>query len=520
MKTPEEFKNDVYAKSKVYANKKKKTKRIVTSCLAVVLCFGVVFAAAKLLPIKNNAENHVNSGGEETVKEKNVSAAEFDAPTDVSQTLSDQPDSPGGEKTVQSEEVSAAEFNDPTAEGKRENGYFTIDKSSSAVDLGKLVSSAEEIKSAGGINETFKSSFFDFSSEMLRYSYESGKNTLVSPTSAVFALAMTANGANESVQSDMLHVIADGLTMDELNAYLYTYARSLMSGDGYTLGIADSVWFRSDGTLKVNEKFLEKVSKYYDADIFGVPYDETTVKDINGWVSRKTDGMIKKIYDSPDDFANTVLTLINAVVFEAEWRNCETSYKDVEKSFFNSKGEEEKTEFFSFVESLGYIDTDDTVGFIKNYKGKYAFAAFLPDEDVSIDDYVASLDGKKLASLLSSAEYEDVKIEMPEFTCDVDFEMNDMLQKLGMASAYAGGFENMAISEYGPIAIGNVFQKTHIEMMPTGTKAAAVTVVVMPGACIDISDIVTIALNRPFVYAIIDTENGLPLFVGAVNTIK
>ena len=411
----------------------------------------------------------------------------------------------------------------PPAEAEAENGYFKIQKSSSAVDLKKLVNVGTEDVDAKTVDEKYKASFYDFTSEMLRYSYKSGENSLISPTSAVFALAMTANGANESVQNDMLHVIADGLTMDELNAYLYTYARSLMSGDGYTLGIADSVWFRSDGTLKVNEKFLEKVSKYYDADIFGVPYDGSTVNDINDWVSEKTDGMIKKIYDSPDDFANTVLTLINAVMFDAAFENTEYAYKEREKDFVNSNGETQKADFFCYKECLQYIDSADTEGFIKYYEGgKYAFAAFLPDENVNIGDYVASLDGKKLASLLSSAKFESMKIEMPEFTYDFDFNMNDMLISLGMGSAYHGGFENMAISEWGNVHIGNVFQKTHIEMMPTGTKAAAVTVVEMKaeGIAPVVTDYKTVTLDRPFVYAIIDTENGLPIFLGVLNTTK
>ncbi len=409
-----------------------------------------------------------------------------------------------------------------TPEAENKDGYFSIRKSGSAVDLKKLVNKNENDVNEKTVDERFASSFYSFASEMLKHSYKPGENTLVSPTSALYALAMTANGANADVQSDMLHVIADGLTMDELNAYLYNYSRSLMSGDGYTLSLADSVWFRNDGTLKVNEKFLEKVSSYYDADIFGVPYDETTVKDINDWVSEKTDKMIKKIYDSPDDFSEMALTLINAVAFDAAFENTEYQYKNKKLDFVNSKGEKEKADFFGYNEYLKYIKTDDETGFLKYYAGgKYALAAFLPNDGVSIDDYVLSFDAGKTASIISSGSSERVELSMPEFKYDVSFNMNDMLKTLGMESAFNGGFENMAVSEWGDIYIGRVFQKTHIEMMPTGTKAAAVTVVEMKNECAPVFvEPYKITLDRPFVYLILDTETNLPLFIGAVNTTK
>ena len=48
-------------------------------------------------------------------------------------------------------------------------------------------------------------------------------------------------------------------------------------------------------------------------------FNEKTLRDINNWVKKNTDGMIEKIIDDFDPSA--VMYLINTVLFDAEWEN-------------------------------------------------------------------------------------------------------------------------------------------------------------------------------------------------------
>ena len=48
-------------------------------------------------------------------------------------------------------------------------------------------------------------------------------------------------------------------------------------------------------------------------------FDEKTLRDINNWVKKNTDGMIEKIIDDLDPDA--VMYLINTVLFDAEWES-------------------------------------------------------------------------------------------------------------------------------------------------------------------------------------------------------
>ncbi len=86
----------------------------------------------------------------------------------------------------------------------------------------------------------------------------------------------------------------------------------------------------------------------------------------------------------------------------------------------------------------------------------------------------------------------------------------------------AADFSRMAQTDTGLLYINRVLHKTHIEVDRAGTKAAAVTAVEMTNeaAMLEPEETPTVYLNRPFVYAIIDTETGLPIFLGSVNTIN
>ena len=69
--------------------------------------------------------------------------------------------------------------------------------------------------------------------------------------------------------------------------------------------------------LKVNPEFLRVNEEYYGAQAYRVPFDSRTVEEINGWVKDNTEGMIDRIIERIDP--DTMMYLINAVSFEADW---------------------------------------------------------------------------------------------------------------------------------------------------------------------------------------------------------
>lgn len=80
-----------------------------------------------------------------------------------------------------------------------------------------------------------------------------------------------------------------------------------------------------------------------------------------------------------------------------------------------------------------YLDDGKAIGFIKPYRNGYSFVALLPNEDISLSDYAASMTGKSFADTIKNAEDVPVEAAMPKFSYDYDIEMSGALKALGMS---------------------------------------------------------------------------------------
>lgn len=384
-------------------------------------------------------------------------------------------------------------------------------KSGAVRDLTEGISKNESASKAP--DDEFKAAASSFAAELFKDNYSKGKTTLVSPLSVLTALALVQNGAQGNTLAQLEQALG-GLDRDTLNAYMRAYCDFLTESD--ELKIANSVW--TDSSVEAKQAFLQKAVDSYSAQIFSAPLSsKKTVSSINSWVKKNTDGMIPKIIENAD--RDAVMMLINAIAFEAKW---ETPYTndDIEKLEFNSySGKSKKTEFMCSTESV-YLSDSDAVGFMKPYKnGRFAFAALLPNEDVSIDDYIASLSGEKLMKIFSSAkENEEVDVKMPKFKAEHSTQLIDTLKKMGVKDAFDSNTADFSsLIENRDAYIATVVHKTFIEVDENGTRAAASTLV---GAdTMSLMEPYSVCLNRPFVYMIVDTETNLPLFIGVQTEI-
>ena len=356
----------------------------------------------------------------------------------------------------------------------------------------------------------------DFAIRLFKASEESGKNTLISPLSVLCALAMTANGAEEETLQQMEEVL--GMTTEDLNLYLYSYMKNLPQGDKYKLSLANSIWFTEDELFTVNQDFLQTNADYYGADIYKAPFNEQTKKDINNWVKQNTDEMISEILDRVP--VDAIMYLVNALAFEAEWS---AIYKkdQVREGVFTKEDNTKQNVDFMYGSEGTYLEDENAAGFMKYYKGgKYAFVAMLPDEGVSVSDYIASLTGESVNALLTNPQHTTVYTAIPKFETEYSVEMSEILKDMGMPKAFDPNnaeFEGLGTSNAGNIFISRVLHKTFISVGEKGTKAGAATVVEMDdGAAAEPQEPKEVYLDRPFVYMLIDCENNIPFFIGTM----
>ena len=377
------------------------------------------------------------------------------------------------------------------------------------------------VKSADALNKAYTPAVAEFALKLFKQSLNDDGNTLISPLSVICALAMTMNGARGETLAQAENVF--GMDIDSLNEYLGAYISALPQGEKYKLSLANSIWFTDKNQFDVRTDFLQLNADIYGADIYKTVFDGKAVKTINNWVKGKTDGTIDRIIEDVED--DNVMFLINALAFDSEWQVIYEDESSVRDNAFTNADGTVSTVKMMFSGEGTYLDDGSATGFIKNYAdAKYAFAALLPNEGVSVFDYIASMSGEKLCETLSNARASAVNVGLPKFESSFSAEMSEALKALGMSDAFdcgAADFSGIAsLDSCHTLYISKVLHKTFISVGERGTRAGATTAVVMNYCTSEgpVEELKTVVLDRPFVYMIIDCETMLPIFIGVQTT--
>ncbi len=404
---------------------------------------------------------------------------------------------------------------------------FTLGKTSefNSPEIGSIrLDNTVDVLASEGVktDEKFAAAEMDFGVELLKKCYDKNKNLLISPVSISTALAMTANGADGETRKEMEKVLGGDLTLDQLNEYISYYAAHLPQEPKEKAYIANSIWFKDSEKFKVLDSFLETNKKFYNSEIYKTDFSPKTAKDINSWVNKNTRGMIPTLVKDEDMNDALRMMLINTLYFEAEWQRM---YNTPHSSHFTDiNGNDHEVDMLSSEEYL-YYDLGNADAFKKPYKGNYSFVGILPHEDVDFNKYIEDLDSEKLLEGLKVSEDPstfELHVSIPKFKYNYSQTLKNILSEMGMPLAFDMAADFSKINDQTvPLAdklfIGNVLHKTRIELTEKGTKAAAVTAVMMEATCVEPVKLknIYITLNRPFVYMIVD-ENNVPAFIGAV----
>ena len=392
----------------------------------------------------------------------------------------------------------------------------------------------------------------DFSAALFRKTVadeeDPDKNVLISPLSVSLALGMTMNGAKGVTLDEMQKVLGGELTAEQLNAYYAGWSEALeqekeivyynpTDPEGFgeweeiremskPVSIADAVWIKDDPQMiQVPGKFLQTLFDYYRAGAYKAPFDNSTVDDINSWVSDKTHKMIPKLLEKDSLTDDHVMVLVNALTFESLWLSPYEQWNVGTRTFHAADGSEREVEMM-FGEYGSYLDDGKATGFVNPYKDdRYCFAAVMPNEGITLDEYIAGLDGDALTKLLQSTKSHDVIGGLPKFSFSYSTRMKQTLKALGMPTAFGDGKESADFSGLNSVPnadtyIDEVLHKTFIDVSESGTKAAAVTAVMMANGSAVMDPPIRITLDRPFLFMIVDKQTNLPIFLGAVKDIQ
>ena len=365
----------------------------------------------------------------------------------------------------------------------------------------------------------FLESAGSFSWSLFQESISSPGNILISPASVYLALAMTINGSDKETRTAMQEALfAQKLTLAELNEGSRDWMVLLLDKNRQKkqLSLANSLWLAS--TFTANPAFLQSNDDYFAAAARSLDFQQDSAKaQINRWVKQNTGGKINQIVDEIDPYS--VMFLINAVYFKADW---EKPFKREQTGpgLFAAPAGTSQVQYMNQMASLAYFRSQDCQGVLLPYEsGDFAFLAILPDAAITARQWVSKTSARDLADLLDQAKPQSISLSLPRFKSRHEERLNDALASLGMAVAFIpdqADFSLMSQDGTDQLFISEVKQKAYLEVDEKGTEAAAVTSVEMRATSMPLADL-NLQFDRPFIYGIIDTRTGLPLFLGLME---
>ena len=362
----------------------------------------------------------------------------------------------------------------------------------------------------------------DLGAGLMQYAAaQEAENPVLSPLSAYLCLAMLMPGANENTKAEFEKIL--GADWDYVSALAADIAAQLEKTGGSTkLDLANSIWTDDDKAV-IEEEWLKTVKAYFGPDIYSADLpSDGALKAINKWVNDKTNGMIPKLHDDNYD-KDTIMVLLNALYMKADWAHkFEGNYTN-DREFTKADGSTVTVPFMNMYEAYeSYIKTEDAEGIMLPYDdGRLDFIALKPDSG-DARGYAASLTGAKLKELIAAAKADTfVTVNMPKFSTGYSVYLTDALKAMGMTDAFDPFLADLSGAGRGvdgPLYISYVFQRVKVDVDEEGTEAAAVTeIATAEGCALPADEPIVLTFDKPFVYAIVDTGTGVPLFAGVME---
>lgn len=324
---------------------------------------------------------------------------------------------------------------------------------------------------------------------------EGNDNTLVSPLSMAYLLSMIQSGAK-------------GNTLNELNIALDNYDLQPIENIDSKISMANSMWINNKYKNDINNTFATALKINYHSEVL---YDEFINADnINKWVSEKTYNMINELF--PSDSVNsvdTIMALVNAIGINFKWDEEFDCNKTTMGNFLDKN-------VYMMNSNEKYLESDYYTGFIKDYEklsdnSQYEFIGLLPKKD--IQDVINNISNDVIKNSITESK---AHIQIPRFKYEYNVNnVKGILESLEIKDMF-----NKEKANFGGIAediyVSSIVQKTYIDFMESGTKAAASS-----GGAFDITSAAEekeVIFNKPFVYLIRKKGSNNIYFIGTVNS--
>lgn len=468
------------------------TKRLLSLLLAIILIFSITGCAASkddTKPTDSSVETETVTNPSEETTDNTQADETTDETTTETKNPTEESTDPTTETTTPKEETTTdKETNKETNKDTNKNNTTETESKNeqgTTATTDRVVVKDEDSTSVSQTAYT-NVGLQIFDSKMISYmekTFGVTENTFMSPLSLKYTLAMAAIGSSGKTQQEILQVLGFK-SVDECENWAKSYMDSVKSLDNLktddeqsgmiggfvsstgggptTLNIANSVWHNTNQGGKIKTTFANAINKACGAEVFNVSSDKLK-NQMNEWVSKETNGMIKNMFDDSVGSKNTIL--VNALYLKANWTN-EFAKNSTHKDDFTCAN--------------GKVVQKD---FMVNYKCRFQYYKDKETELVVIPlkDGIKMLAVKgsteNIATKLSKAEVTYMDLYFPKFEMESKFDKKELVEFLkanGAKTMFTSSADFSKMIDTG-VFIDDIVQNAKIEVDEEGLEASAVT---------------------------------------------
>ncbi|WP_454300548.1 serpin family protein [Salana multivorans] len=357
-------------------------------------------------------------------------------------------------------------------------------------------------------------------------------NVVVSPLSAVVALAMLGEGARSETAAAFDDAL--GAPGAERTAAVSALRAALLEHDGDPAAAAGDTRPEEpilhlatrallDDQLVPGQDYLDVLSGSYDAAIETVDLgDPATKRTLDAWVKRETGGLIEESALTPS--TDMRLALQDAIVFGASWLAPFSETATYEEEFETADGVREvPTMHGDSAWAWSVTDIDGWRSVRMPYTEAFVADLVLPPDgvdpaDAPLEVLTARRTGDGATQVVTSDDPTIVVVSVPVLDLEPEtLDLEPVLESVGLGELY-GTPDLSGITTTEPLFVSQAFQQARLKLDQEGTVAAAVTEIgAEAGAAPMPEEEVEVRFDRPFLIRLAHEETSATLFLAAVR---
>jgi serpin B len=344
-------------------------------------------------------------------------------------------------------------------------------------------------------------------------------NKVVSPISVSAAMGLVHAGAAGDSAREIEGLLSPAGAGDSGFARRLPSVLARLESAGGPLAVANRAWLDRSVSSSVASGYAALIQGRYaaDADVLSFESADAARVAINQWVASRTANRIPALLPVGSVEPGTRLVVTSAIHFRSPWLKPFDAKATAPRPFAVAGGPPRAVATMIGVHEVrrGTVDNIDVIE-LPFAGGAHALLVGMPPRGHTLDAFEKDLAGLDIASWTQQLKPQTCRLELPKFSIGgSSMSLKAALRSLGVKTVFSDAADlQPMLGEAGrSLRVDDVVHAATVVIDERGGEASAAT-----GAAVEakafVKPVSTCAVDRPFVFAIVHTATGAPLFLG------